>query len=98
MYFLCRLIPPRPSFVMDMTPAEKEAMSRHAAYLKGQLDNGKVVAFGPVMDPKGPWGVALAVVQDQAELDALLKNDPAILANMGMRYESYPMANLVTKP
>ena len=25
---------------------------------------GKVIAFGPVMDPKGPWGVGIVSVRD----------------------------------
>ncbi len=59
MYFLCRLIPPRPGFAQDMTPAEGEAMKRHAAYWAGLLAKKSVIAFGPVADPRGVWGLGL---------------------------------------
>ena len=98
MHFLCRLIPPRPSFAMDMTPSERQAMEKHVAYWTGLLQKGKVIAFGPVADPKGPWGVGIISVADEAEARAFQANDPAILASIGLRYEAYPMPRLVTKP
>jgi hypothetical protein len=30
--FVIRLIPPRPTFALDMTDAEREMMGRHAAH------------------------------------------------------------------
>ena len=71
MYFLCRLIPPRPSFAKDMTPSEASAMHEHVAYWTDLLGKGKAIAFGPVMDPKGPWGVGIVSVSDQEELGKL---------------------------
>jgi hypothetical protein len=31
-FFFCRLLPPRPSFALDMAPEEREIMQKHAAY------------------------------------------------------------------
>ena len=95
MYFLCRLIPPRASFATEMTPQEAKAMGEHVAYWTELLAKGKVIAFGPVMDPKGPWGVGIVSVSDGAELRALQANDPAIRAQIGLRYEAYEMPKLV---
>ena len=95
MYFLCRLLPPRPTFAMDMTPAEAEAMKKHVVYWTGLLAKKSAIAFGPVADPKGPWGVGIVDVRDEAELRELQKNDPAILAQIGLEYEAYPMPRLV---
>lgn len=78
-----------------MTSAEAEAMKKHVLYWTGLLEKGTVIAFGPVADPKGPWGVGLVGVSDEAELRALEVGDPAIQAEIGMRYESYPMPRLV---
>lgn len=94
-YVLCRLIPPRPSFPQDMTPREREAMTRHAAYWTEQLKKGVVIAFGPVLDPAGAWGLGLLEVREDAEVRALQEGDPAIVAKIGMRYETYALANLV---
>jgi len=95
MYFLCRLLPPRPTFASDMTPAEAEAMRRHAAYWTDLLQKKKVIAFGPVGDPKGPWGLGLVDVRDEAELRELQDNDPAILAKIGLKYEACAMLRLL---
>jgi hypothetical protein len=95
MYFFCKLIPPRPSFPADITPVEAETMRQHAAYWRSLLESGKVIAFGPVADPAGSWGVGLVSVLNEAELAALQNGDPAIQAAIGMRYEAYPMPKLV---
>lgn len=95
MYFLCRLLPPRPSFASDMTSSEAKAMHEHVAYWTGLLGKGKAIAFGPVMDPKGPWGVGIVSVRDQEELSELQENDPAIRARIGLSYEAYEMPQLV---
>ena len=68
MYFLCRLLPPRPSFAMDMSPSETKAMHEHVAYWTELLGKGSAIAFGPVLDPKGPWGVGIVSVRDNEEL------------------------------
>ena len=97
MYYLCRLIAPRPTFATEMTAAEAKAMGEHVAYWTGLLAKGKVVAFGPVKDPKGPWGLGVVSVRDAAELHELQANDPAIKAQIGMRYEAFEMPRLVHK-
>ncbi len=51
--FLCKLIPPRPTFVQDMTEAERNVMQEHAIYWKGLIDRRIAIVFGPVLDPKG---------------------------------------------
>jgi uncharacterized protein len=65
-YFLYRLIPPRPSFARDMTEAEATIMQEHFAYWLGLLEQRKVVVVGPVLDPKGTYGIALLEVEDEA--------------------------------
>ena len=95
MYFLCRLLPPRPSFAKDMTPPEVKAMHELVAYWTDLLGKGKAIAFGPVMDPKGPWGVGIVSVRDKEELGELQANDPAIRARIGLSYEAYAMPQLV---
>jgi len=90
-YFLCRLVPPRASFMQDMTADERAAMQAHGTYWRGKLAEGHVIAFGPVADPSGGWGLGIVAVPDEATLRAFQADDPAIKANMGMRYETLPM-------
>jgi len=94
-YFLCRLLPPRPSFASDMTRPEAEAMHRHAVYWRGLAARGTAIAFGPVADPKGAWGVGIVAVLDDGEVRDLQARDPAIEAGIGMKYETHPMPTVV---
>lgn len=96
-HFVCRLIPPRPTFIADMNEAERSVMAQHVQHWREQLDAGRAIAFGPVADPSGSWGLGLACVEDDAVLTEMLARDPAILANIGMRYEVLPMPMAVTR-
>jgi uncharacterized protein YndB with AHSA1/START domain len=94
-YFVCRLLPPRPSFMMDMNEDEKKVMQSHAAYWRGLATKGKAVVFGPVLDPKQPHGIGILRVASTEELDALRKGDPAIQSERGFAYEVAPMVTAV---
>ena len=94
-YYLCRLLPSRASFMMDMSAEERAVMQAHAQYWTGKLAEGHVIAFGPVADPAGGWGVGIVAVRDEAELRAFQGEDPAIKSNIGLRYESLPMVTAV---
>jgi uncharacterized protein YciI len=89
-HFFLKLIPPRPTFVTDMTEPERAAMGRHADYLGTLLKNGSGVAFGPVFDPNGVFGMGIVEAADEAAARAMTDKDPAVLAGVG-RYEIFPM-------
>ncbi len=93
--YLLRLIPPRPTFAQDMTDDERAVMQRHVEYWRGKLAERVVIAFGPVADPAGAWGLGLVLARDEAEVAAFEAADPAVRGAIGMRYEHVPMANLV---
>jgi uncharacterized protein YndB with AHSA1/START domain len=97
-FYLCRLIPPRPSFPFDMTEHERNVMGQHVDYWKKQLDAGRAIVFGPVNDPVGPWGLGVLRVKNRSEMDALKDADPAVRGDIGMRYETLPMISAVTRP
>ena len=42
-YFLCRLIPPRPTFAQDMTDAEAKVMGDHVAYWTELAEKGTAI-------------------------------------------------------
>lgn len=87
-YYFMKLNPPRPTFSQDMSPQEREVMQRHVAYWTELMKQGVIFVFGPVMDPKGSYGVGVIAVDDEAERDRLIANDPANGLN---QYEFYPM-------
>lgn len=96
-YFLCRLLPPRPSFPFDMNDAERAVMQEHVVYWTGKMEAGSAVVFGPVADPKGPWGLGVIRAKDEAEVREFEAGDPAIRSNLGFRYEVLPMLQAVTR-
>ena len=63
---------------MDMTPDERTIMLAHRAYWDGWQAQGKVVVFGPVMDPKGPFGMGVVGVGTEEEVKQLIADDPAV--------------------
>ncbi len=92
-HFFLKLNPPRPTFTIDMSEEERNIMLKHVAYWSPYVNNGTVIVLGPVMDPKGGYGIAVVAVENKELLDELIANDPANGLN---RYEVYSM-RAVTK-
>jgi uncharacterized protein YciI len=91
--FFLKLNPPRASFMLDMTDEERSIMQKHVAYWSTYVEDGTVVVLGPVMDPKGGYGIAVVRVESEEELNRIIAKDPANGLNS---YEKYPM-RAVTK-
>jgi len=53
-YFFLKLLSPRPTFPGDMNETEAKMMQAHVAYWRGMAEKGRIVAFGPVADPRAP--------------------------------------------
>ena len=96
-YFLLKLIAPRPTFATDMTETEKQVMQEHSAYLQGYVDRGTVIVMGPVLNPEGPWGVAVVEVSSEDEIRSIIEKDPTILSGLGFRYRIYPMLRAIIR-
>lgn len=94
-FFLCRLLPPRASFVQDMTAEEAAIMQEHGAYWRESLRQGVAIIFGPVADPQGPWGLGVVRVKNDEQMRNVEANDPAIRSGKGFRYEVLPMIRAV---
>ena len=69
-------------------------MQEHVVYWSEFIEKGKVLALGPVDDPKGMWGLGLFDVADEAEIRSLTSNDPVIKAGLGFVYDILPMPRL----
>ena len=97
-HFLCRLTPPRSTFLADMTGEERALMGAHQAYWRPFVEVGTVIAMGSVADPAGAWGVAIVEAASSQALSALIMRDPAIVADRGFAYETYPMPSIAVRP
>src|SRR5579883_1347246 len=92
MYFFVRTQNPRPTFHLDMTPEERDTMNRHVAYWTEKANAGIAIVFGPVMDPKGVYGMGVYRVQDEQEMEGMLANDPA---KGLLQYDFFPMPRAI---
>jgi YCII-related domain len=79
-----------------MTPAERATMDEHAHYWSDLATQGRALAFGPVADPQGPYGIAIVLAEDVAAAEAIRDRDPALTSPHGFRSELSPMLALVT--
>ena len=70
-------------------------MMEHIAYWTDRAAEGIAIVFGPVADPSGGWGVAVVDVTDDDHLRTLITNDPAVISNIGMRYETLFMPQAI---
>lgn len=90
-YYVFKLIPPRPSFVADITDEERALMGAHGQYLAGHQAQGRILVFGPVLDAAGPYGLAVARLPDDFDPKSITDADPLIKSGRGFRYEISPM-------
>jgi len=97
-HFLLRLLPPRPSFMTDMRPDEAAAMQQHVEYWKEQLRRRVAIAFGPVADPQGGWGLGIVEVAGcRGNWLHCRGATPAIKSGIGLRYEALPILRLMLR-
>ena len=89
-HFMFKLIAPRPTFAMDMNEAERKLMQQHAIFWNGLLAKGTALIYGPVLDPKGTYGLAIIEADNEADAQAICTNDPTIKASLHT-YELHQM-------
>jgi uncharacterized protein YciI len=77
-----RLIPPRPTFMQDMTESEQKLMQEHFVYLKDLYSKGICIFGGPVLDPKGVYGVLVFEAATEVEARAIASADPSVKAGL----------------
>ena len=77
-----RIIPPRPTFDKDASPAELDLMQQHFVYWKALFDKGVCVFGGPVLDKKGVYGVIAVRAATEDEARALGEDDPSVKAGL----------------
>jgi uncharacterized protein YciI len=90
-YFFCKLKTPRPTFSVDMTPAEQQLLAEHMTYWTKYAKSGESVIFGPVADPAGSYGITILEVADEATAKELTGKDPIMKPGAGFSYQIVPM-------
>lgn len=93
-HYTLYLNPPRPTFMQDMTDEERGIMQQHIVYWNDIMNKGMVLAFGPVLDPQGVYGLGIVEVENEQQVKHLIENDPANGLNT---YEYYLMKAVTPK-
>ena len=96
-HFFFKIIPPRATFAHDMTDEERGLMQQHAAYAKELFESGLLLAYGPVLDPEGSFGIGLLEMDSMEQADAMAKNDPSVKVGLN-RYTLAPMHIAASQP
>ncbi len=96
MHYVYKLVAPRPTFAADMTDVEAAVMAEHATYWSALVAEGRVVAFGPVLDPAGVWGLAVVEAGSEADVATIGSQDPAVTSQMAS-FEVHPMPGAVVR-
>ena len=91
-YFVLYLLPPRPDFAQSMTDEERGNYDETCRVLDRNHEPGKVLAFGPVLDPKEVYGLGIISVDSEQEVKDFIANDPAATIN---KYEYFQMKAVV---
>ena len=89
--FFCKLLPPRPTFALDMTDEERALMQAHGEYWKRSVERGDAIVFALVADPVAPYGIRIIELEDELAVRRFADGDPVIVANRGFRYEILTM-------
>lgn len=87
-HYFFKLIPPRPTFHLDMTADERTVMNAHIVYWQELTTQGIAIVYGPVMDPQGVYG--MAIIETAGDPGTIVRNDPVVSSGL-CTYALYPM-------
>jgi uncharacterized protein YciI len=76
-YFF-RIVPPRAMSLPHMPPHELAVIDEHVTYWAGLMERGHVLAFGPVADETGNYGVGVIRAETPEQARAIADGDPAV--------------------
>jgi uncharacterized protein YciI len=76
------LIAPRPNFDKDTTPSEQALMDAHFLYWKDLFEKGVCLFGGPVLDPRGVYGVLAIQAATEDEARAFAGADPSVSSGL----------------
>jgi uncharacterized protein YciI len=86
-----------PSWNLYLNAEERQVMMDHGAYLRKYVEAGTVIVMGPVLEPAGPWGLAVFEAGSENEVRSITARDPTLLSGLGFRWEINPIAQAVVR-
>jgi len=89
-HYFFKLIPPRPSFIQDMSDDERRLMDEHGRYFQEHFELGTLLLYGPVMASGGAFGLGILEVDSERDARQFGEHDPSVRAGMNA-FEIHPM-------
>ena len=89
-HFFLKLVPPRPTFALDLTEEEAKLMQQHAVYWRGLLEQRVAIVYGLVGDPKGAYGMGVVELDDKTDPQTLAAGGPTTQARGRLPQRSCP--------
>jgi uncharacterized protein YciI len=80
--YACELMPPRPTFMEDMSDEERSVLGGHSAYWGRAIESGRAVLYGPVFSGAGGWGLGVFHATDMRDARAFIEADPAVSSGL----------------
>ena len=77
-----RLFPPRLTFHKDMNDAEQKLMHQHFVYWSDQFAKSVCLFGGPVLDPRGVYGVLAIRAATLDDASSIASADPSVKAGL----------------
>lgn len=77
-----RIVPPRARSLPHMRPDELVVIDEHVTYWADLLERGHVLAFGPVADETGNYGVGVIRAESPEQARAIADGDPAVTSTL----------------
>jgi len=71
-------------------------MKQHAAYWKDKADQGIAIVYGPVLDPKGVYGLGIIEVDNEDQARTFAANDPTVKSGLN-KVEIHSMLAILGK-
>jgi uncharacterized protein YciI len=71
-------------------------MKEHGQYWRSLMEQGIAHVFGPVMDPKGVWGLGIVEAMNEDEIRSFTAEDPAIKSGL-TTLEIFPINAVLRK-
>ncbi|MCY3414446.1 MAG: hypothetical protein INQ03_22555 [Candidatus Heimdallarchaeota archaeon] len=91
-YFYAIIKPKREDFMTNPSDEDNQIMSEHFQYLKGLLDQDKLLIAGPTLIETDPFGLIIVKSESESEAKAMLENDPSIKSGIQSLIDFRPFA------
>lgn len=94
--YLCKWIPPCAAFISTLSADEQKWLGEHGEFLNTLLEQGIILAHGPVLNDGDGYGLSLYQIADDEEIASFTSQDPIVKNGVG-HYEHFDMPHIAVR-